>query len=115
MKAGGDSEFAAVRAANPLSSHIPQSSPAKAGDPVNAGGYWVPAFAGTTTEATQACCADHQCNSPTIAPISSVVSVPDTIDFNPSASTSSRRSGAITLKPPIMMPRLPKLAKPHIA
>src|ERR1700716_1401301 len=54
-------------------------------------------------------------NTPTIAPIRQVVSVPDTIDFNPSALISSRRSGAIVPSPPIMMPRLPKLAKPHIA
>ena len=68
---------------------------------------WIPGSPGMTV--------GYQCSSPTIAPISSVVSVPETIDFNPSASTSLRRSGAITLKPPIMMPRLPKLAKPHIA
>jgi hypothetical protein len=57
----------------------------------------------------------HQCSNPTIAPISSVASVPDRIDFMPSASTSARRSGAITERPPIMMPSEPKLAKPHIA
>jgi hypothetical protein len=57
----------------------------------------------------------YQCSNPTIAPISSVVSVPDRIDFMPSERTSARRSGAITERPPIMMPRLPKLAKPHIA
>jgi hypothetical protein len=28
---------------------------------------------------------------------------------------SARRSGAMVPRPPIMMPRLPKLAKPHIA
>src|SRR5947199_9089755 len=54
-------------------------------------------------------------NTPTIAPIRQVVSVPDTIDFNPSELISSRRSGAMVPSPPIMMPRLPKLAKPHIA
>src|SRR5882724_12234933 len=52
---------------------------------------------------------------PTIAPIRQVVSVPETIDFNPSELISSRRSGAMVPRPPIMMPRLPKLAKPHIA
>ena len=56
-----------------------------------------------------------QLNTPTIAPIRHVVSVPDTIDFSPSALISSRRSGAMVPRPPIMMPRLPKLAKPHIA
>ena len=44
-----------------------------------------------------------------------VVIVPETIDFNPSALISSRRSGAMVPRPPIMMPRLAKLAKPHIA
>jgi len=43
------------------------------------------------------------------------VSVPETIDFNPSELISSRRSGAMVPRPPIMIPRLPKLAKPHIA
>src|SRR5450755_691615 len=57
----------------------------------------------------------RQLNTPTIAPIRQVVSVPDTIDFNPSELISSRRSGAMVPRPPIMMPRLPKLAKPHIA
>ena len=50
-----------------------------------------------------------------MAPIRQVVSVPETIDFNPSELMSSRRSGAMVPRPPIMMPRLPKLAKPHIA
>src|ERR1700730_1673187 len=54
-------------------------------------------------------------NTPTIAPIRQVVSVPETIDFKPSELISSRRSGAMVPRPPIMMPRLPTLAKPHIA
>src|SRR5262249_27101104 len=54
-------------------------------------------------------------STPTIAPIKHVVIVPETIDFTPSALISSRRSGAMVPSPPIMMPRLPKLAKPHIA
>src|SRR6202022_2928671 len=54
-------------------------------------------------------------NTPTIAPIRQVVSVPETTDFNPSELISSRRCGAMVPRPPIMMPRLPKLAKPHIA
>src|SRR5882672_1557189 len=58
---------------------------------------------------------DHVVNTPTIAPIRQVVSVPDTIDFSPSELISSRRCGAMVPRPPIMMPRLPKLAKPHIA
>src|SRR5215467_2053301 len=52
-------------------------------------------------------------SAPTMAPIRHVDSVPDTIDLNPSDTTSSRRSGAMVARPPIMMPRLPKLAKPH--
>src|SRR5262249_55139310 len=52
---------------------------------------------------------------PTTAPIREVESVPDTIDFTPSDTTSSRRSGAMVARPAIMMPRLPKLAKPHMA
>ena len=54
-------------------------------------------------------------NTPTIAPIRHVVSVPEAIDFNPSELISWRRSGAMVPSPPIMMPRLPKLAKPHVA
>ena len=54
-------------------------------------------------------------SNPTIAPISRVASVPETIDFNPSERTSLLRSGASVVSPPIMMPTLPKLAKPHIA
>src|SRR5213596_2224334 len=37
------------------------------------------------------------------------------MDLMPSATTSPRRSGHIVPRPPIMMPRLPKLAKPHSA
>ena len=54
-------------------------------------------------------------STPTIAPIKHVTSVPEMIDFNPSALISPRRSGAMVPRPPIMMPRLAKLAKPHIA
>ncbi len=57
----------------------------------------------------------HHVITPTIAPIRHVVSVPETIDFSPSELISSRRCGAMVPSPPIMMPRLPKLAKPHIA
>ena len=54
-------------------------------------------------------------SAPTIAPIRQVASVPDTIDFSPSDTMSSRRSGAMVASPPIMMPSEPKLAKPHMA
>jgi len=54
-------------------------------------------------------------NAPMIAPIRQVERVPETIDLKPSEITSSRRSGAIVASPPIMIPRLPKLAKPHSA
>src|SRR5260370_42157933 len=57
----------------------------------------------------------HHVISPTIAPIRQVVIVPETIDFSPSELISSRRSGAMVPRPPIMMPRLAKLANPHIA
>ena len=56
-----------------------------------------------------------QLSTPTIAPIRQVASVPDTIDFSPSDTMSSRRSGAMVAMPPIMMPSEPKLAKPHMA
>jgi hypothetical protein len=52
---------------------------------------------------------------PTIAPSKHVVSVPDTIDFKPSDTTSSRFSGHMVESPAIMMPSEPKLAKPHMA
>src|SRR6478735_8206779 len=45
----------------------------------------------------------------TIAHIRHVVSVPETIDFTPSELISPRLSGAMVPRPPIMMPRLPKL------
>src|SRR4051812_46299360 len=51
----------------------------------------------------------------TLAAVKQVASVPATIDFMPSATTSPRRSGHIVPRPPIMMPRLPKFAKPHSA
>ena len=59
--------------------------------------------------------APRHVSTPTIAPIRQVVIVPETIDFTPSELISSRRSGAMVPRPPIMMPRLAKLAKPHIA
>src|SRR5438552_16446646 len=51
----------------------------------------------------------------TLAAVKQVASVPATIDFMPSETTSPRRSGHIVPRPPIMMPRLPKFAKPHSA
>ena len=57
----------------------------------------------------------NQLSTPTIAPMTQVESVPPTMDFRPSETTSSRRSGAIVASPAIMMPRLPKFAKPHNA
>src|SRR6266542_3157164 len=50
-----------------------------------------------------------------MAPTTHVESVPPTIDLSPSETTSSRRSGAMVVRPAIMIPRLPKLAKPHNA
>ena len=57
----------------------------------------------------------RQFNTPTIAPIRHVVSVPDTIDLKPSERMSLRLVGAMVPSPAIMMPSEPKLAKPHIA
>src|SRR5207237_713589 len=54
-------------------------------------------------------------NMPTTAPLIQVASVPDRIERGPSATISRRRSGTIAPMPPIRMPRLPKLAKPHSA
>ncbi len=53
--------------------------------------------------------------TPTIAPSKHVVSVPETIDFKPSDTTSSRFSGHMVASPAIIMPSEPKLAKPHMA
>ena len=52
---------------------------------------------------------------PTMAPQESVARVPDNRVRGDSARMSSRREGTIALRPPIMMPRLPILAKPHSA
>ncbi len=47
-----------------------------------------------------------------MAPSKHIVSVPETIDFSPSDTTMSRRSGHMVESPAIMMPSEPKLAKP---
>ena len=52
---------------------------------------------------------------PMTAPLMQVAMVPARIDLTPSATISWRRSGTIAPMPPIRMPRLPKLANPHIA
>ena len=52
---------------------------------------------------------------PTTAPLMHVAIVPVRIERSPSDTISGRRSGTIAPIPPIRMPRLPKLAKPHIA
>ena len=44
-----------------------------------------------------------------------VAIVPARIDFIPSCTISERRSGTMLPIQPMRMPRLPKLAKPHIA
>ena len=38
---------------------------------------------------------------------------PDQIDLGASRKMSEVRSGHIAVSPPIMIPKLPKLAKPH--
>ena len=58
---------------------------------------------------------DQPASTPATAPLMQVASVPDRIERMPSATTSCRRSGTMTPSPPIMIPRLPKFAKPHNA
>ena len=53
--------------------------------------------------------------TPTSAPVRHVERVPATIERSPSSTISPRLSGAIVPRPPIMIPRLPGLAKPHNA
>ena len=53
--------------------------------------------------------------APTTAAVISVASVPEMIVLAPRLTISARRAGTIATMPPIMMPRLPKLAKPHSA
>ena len=52
---------------------------------------------------------------PTTAAVISVDSVPETIVLAPRLAISARRAGTMAAMPPIMMPRLPKLAKPQSA
>ena len=52
---------------------------------------------------------------PTTAPDMQPAIAPERIERRPSATISGRRSGTIAPIPPIRMPRLPKLAKPHSA
>jgi hypothetical protein len=44
-----------------------------------------------------------------------VAAVPENSERTPKLATSDRRSGIIAPMPPIMMPTLPRLAKPHSA
>ena len=50
-----------------------------------------------------------------IAPVMQVARVPASRERNPRATISGRRCGAIAPSPPIIIPRLPGLAKPHKA
>jgi len=52
---------------------------------------------------------------PTTVPVMQVARVPAIMERNPRDTISSRFSGAIVPMPPIMMPRLPGLANPHMA
>jgi|GEM_PF-3659226 len=54
-------------------------------------------------------------NAPATAPLMQVAIVPATMDRMPSPTISCRRSGTMAPRPPIMIPRLPKLANPHSA
>ena len=53
--------------------------------------------------------------APTTAAVIMVASVPEMSVLAPRLTISARRAGTIATMPPIMMPRLPKLAKPHSA
>ena len=53
--------------------------------------------------------------APTMAAVMRVASVPETMVLAPRPTISARRAGTIAAMPPIIMPRLPKLAKPHSA
>ena len=50
-----------------------------------------------------------------MVPVMQVARVPATIDRRPRDTISPRRSGTIVPIPPIMIPKLPGFAKPHIA
>ena len=59
---------------------------------------------------------DHSIQiKPMTEPVMSVASVPATSALGASAMTSWRRSGASAVNPPMTIPRLAKLAKPHMA
>ena len=53
--------------------------------------------------------------TPTTAAVIRVASVPEMSVLAPRLAISARRAGTIAAMPPIMMPRLPKLANPHSA
>jgi hypothetical protein len=50
-----------------------------------------------------------------MAPSRQVQNVPATSAFMPSSAISARRAGHIAYMPPIMIPTLPRLAKPQSA
>ena len=52
---------------------------------------------------------------PTTAPLIKVASVPEMSERMARPTISCRRSGAMAVMPPIIMPALPKLAKPQSA
>ena len=56
-----------------------------------------------------------QYNNPAIAPVKQVARVPERIDFGASETISWALSLHIPLKPAIIIPKLPKFAKPQIA
>ena len=57
----------------------------------------------------------HASTIPVMQPVRRVARVPATMVHIPSSTISDRRSGMSVLSPPIMMPTLPGLAKPHRA
>ena len=57
----------------------------------------------------------HNVKIPAMVPVKQVAKVPAISDLGASAIISCLRLGHILERPAIIMPRLPKLAKPHIA
>ena len=70
---------------------------------------------GHTTESRQWKSKSYPKSTPINAPLMQVAIVPETMDSTPNRATSAARSGRITLMLPIMIPALPKLAKPQRA
>lgn len=70
---------------------------------------------GSTLQLIANSCPAHAISrvSVTIEPVSVAVNVPDSNVSGAVRRISSRRSGASVVRPPMRIPRLPKLVKPH--